>query len=791
MERTPTTHLRRFLAAIAGNLAAGTLAFAAAQDATPRERFDALAQRGKALEQALVVVERIYVDNPDSGERKGLKKRFSDAETRFLVQDYEKSAALFYALVGNKAFAELDEEFGESLYMLAESLYQGQRFHGARTYFREYLNRGKRNAQHYEDALLRYIGLAARFNDFAGVSEYTRQVRQGDGTLPPEVAYAYGKWAFIRKDVPEERRQKEATEYFQAVLKGDRAFVHQSLHFLGVLAVQRGDLDAASKHFEAVLKRPAQTQSDRLVQEQAHLALARIHMEKGEFDLAIDRYQNVDYRSDAFLETMYEVAWAYVRRARAGGGDADYRKALQAAERLVASAPDSLEAPDARVLQGHLYLRLGKYQEAEKAYRDVVEKFQPAHDDLARRLAEHPDPVQFFQKAIASSDKTFDLESFLPKFAIPWATTESEIAEAVQITGDIDVTREAIHDSLSTVRHLLEQLDSHQEELFPFYQKGIVQAQGLDSELSALQGALVDLESQALKAAAPGDDATFQKLDRLRDTQREIERELAAYPQTEAEHARWRQGLTKRITALEQEAHRVSIEAESLFAIQTAIEKLLKDGKGLSQRDRSDFTRQLAGERMVAQAMRGSIASTKREVAEAKARLELLRPNNSALLGRYANVLLDEQRELELLRKRIPGTGISPDEAAALHRSIGSMRVRTAHARDLLKARISEQSQAVRRQIMDEADRLRSYGEQSKASASQTRGLIGSIAYQSFQKVLRRFYDAMVKAEVGIVDIAWTRKQRQTERIQTLATQQSNSLQELKRNFKEALDDGN
>ncbi|MBQ4334766.1 MAG: hypothetical protein IJC63_05295, partial [Myxococcaceae bacterium] len=71
--------------------------------------------------------------------------------------------------------------------------------------------------------------------------------------------------------------------------------------------------------------------------------------------------------------------------------------------------------------------------------------------------------------------------------------------------------------------------------------------------------------------------------------------------------------------------------------------------------------------------------------------------------------------------------------------------------------------------------------------ATGARGLIGSIAYESFRKVLSRFYDAMIKAEVGLVDIAWTRKQKFTEQIQDLSSQKDGELKELELDFREAL----
>ncbi len=748
-----------------------------------------------SLEDSLLVVERLYVDRMDGNEADALKKRFSDAELQFLLQNYEQAGVLFYDLIGNKGFLRMPES-SEALYMLAESLYQQQSFHGARLYFREYLAKGQGKAagSHYSEALLRYIDLSARFSDFSGIEKFTGQLRRGDGTLPPEVAYAYGKWIFGRKDLPENERQRLAGEHFSSVVRSGREFVHQALYFTGVLAVQRGDLQAAAESFRKVIAQPPKSPTDRLVQEQAQLSLGRIHMEEGHFSEAIDRYQNVDYRSDAFVEALYEIAWAHVRRARAdGSGNDDYRKALQAAERLVATAPDSLLAPDAMVLQGHLYLLLEKFDEAGAAYQSVIDKFRPAHDGLAQKLGAHSDPVEFFQSAIQSSSKTFDLELFLPRFAIPWATTQREIAEAVRITSDIDTTHAAIAESLETAERMLEQLDGDRSSLFPFFQKGFSLADDVDSGLAELDRDLIALETGMLapRASGPGAQAALSKVEALRQKRQAIEEELKSSPKTQAEHARWRQSLSGRVRALEQSAHRVALEAESLFAIQAAIEKLLRDTKELSEADRKDFTRQLISERAVAEGMRETIARKKREIAEQRVKLDMLRPDDSALRTRYAAALKEERQALEALRRHADTSGLPLAEVDALKRRLDDLRTRTLRARTLLRERIDREADEAKQQILREVAQLDKYQGRSRSNASQTRGLIGSIAFQSFRKVLRRFYDAMIKAEVGLIDIAWTRKQMQTEKIQKLSSQKEGELRDLKQDFSESLKPAN
>lgn len=780
--------MRRSLASLAIALSVLTRAALPAL-AAPTATLPEFESKRQALEQQLEIVERLYMDAPDAGEQGALRKRFSDAELQFLLQNYEAASVLFYDLVGNKSFARMPE-LTESLYMLAESLYQQQGFNGARLYFREYLNGRGRRGQHFREALLRYIDLSARFGDFSGIETYIRQLRGPGGKLPSEVAYAYGKWFFSRRDLPEAERQRRANELFLSVVQSGGGFAHQAHYFRGVLAVQRGDLVAASASFQELLKIAANSPSAHRVQEQAHLALGRIFLEQGRFSEAIDRYQYIDYRSDAFVEALYEIAWAHVRRAKAEDDREDYRKALQACERLIATAPDSLIATDALVLQGHLYLLLGQFEEAAASYRGVIEKFQPAHDALAARLGAHRDPVEFFQAVIQNSNKTFDLELFLPKFAIPWATTEREISEAVRITADIDETRQAIAESFEVAERLIEQLDQRRGELFPFFQKGFSQADAVDAGLSQLRRELVDFEQAILlpRVKSPAAQAILERLQDLRQARAAAEEALRRQPQTEAEFAAWRQSLTSRARALEQLAHRVGIEIDSLFAIQAAIDKLLRDARELSGAVRADFARQLESERAVAQGLRDALGRQKRAVSDVKVGIDLMRPDSAALRARYGEILDGERRETSNLRALVPTDAALPAaELDRLHEAIDGLEKRTLQARSLLGARIDAQASEMRRQVIQEVSQLEAFEQQSRANASGARGLIGSIAFESFRKVLGRFYDAMIKAEVGLVDIAWTRKQNFTEKIQNLSSQKDGELKALELDFREAL----
>ena len=53
----------------------------------------------------------------------------------------------------------------------------------------------------------------------------------------------------------------------------------------------------------------------------------------------------------------------------------------------------------------------------------------------------------------------------------------------------------------------------------------------------------------------------------------------------------------------------------------------------------------------------------------------------------------------------------------------------------------------------------------------------------------QQFYDLVLKADVGIVDVAFTRKQSKTSAIQKLSSQKDDELRALDEDFKEVLKD--
>ena len=239
---------------------------------------------------------------------------------------------------------------------------------------------------------------------------------------------------FRRQDLSVEDRISRSRAIFQT-LAGDQTgpFHVQSAYFIGVGYVRLKQWDQALAQFLAVTQAEARDDKERAVQELAELSMGRVYFEVGKYDEAIDRYARIGQQSDSFPDSLYEIAWSYVRKG-------ELERAKNATEVLLLVAEDSVLAPEAKILQGTLLQKLQKYDDAIDTYNQVINTYSPVRDEIDALLTVNKDPVQYFDELLARNEKTLDVTRLLPPVALKWASTRQEVAEAVEITSALDAS---------------------------------------------------------------------------------------------------------------------------------------------------------------------------------------------------------------------------------------------------------------------------------------------------------------------------------------------------------------
>jgi hypothetical protein len=91
--------------------------------------------------------------------------------------------------------------------------------------------------------------------------------------------------------------------------------------------------------------------------------------------------------------------------------------------------------------------------------------------------------------------------------------------------------------------------------------------------------------------------------------------------------------------------------------------------------------------------------------------------------------------------------------------------------------------------IDEEAVNLTGYRQRLVELDTETEDVVGGITYANFRKVQHRFYDLVLKADVGLIDVGWAEREEHRTRIDLLTRERNRALQALDEEFNEITDE--
>ncbi len=735
----------------------------------------------KAHEEKLRLVEEGFVAHLQAGNEQSLQERFGEAEVAYLIGDFSKATSLLYDVVLTPAFHS-SERYFDGLFYLGESLRQQKDYLGAKHFLRELLERGP-SADHFQDALVSYLDVAARTNDFRDLDRYAA-LAERSGRLAPMVEYLLAKALFERTDLADTDRIKGALAAFRKIGPSN-PFYLQSVYFVGVCLVQLGELSEARDAFATVTNAPVSDDAvTRQLRELAFLSIGRVEYERGQYAEALDAYQNVPETSASFYDALYEIAWTYVRKG-------DFESARKAVELLTLGAPESTLLPEANLLRGQLLLKLGKYEDSEDTYQQVVGKYGPVRDQIDRLLTVNGDPAAYFDKLVAQKGGSFDVTSLLPTLVRSFATSQKAVREAQAVARDLGDGRRGITESDEIVARIEKRMvDATSMHACPALPPGTARAGTGDAALLADERQPGAIERDVLGATlSAGEQAELQELARQGSG---VEARFVNLPTNEAQQ----QGRDAQRLAIlkerEKELFKLSLLVQSLKAQGQAVQRLADDTRpqrNVNPDDERKFADEVSAALTEVEGYDGQLGSMLRELRDAEGvDTATGQRSDEGLRAAYASAL---QREADLLaaaRGRAPAEAAAKaQEVQALRDQVAQLRARCATAIGQIRDAAVAQTGIIRQKLSIETQNLDGYRQEVATAEGNAGGLVGRIAYESFKRVRRQVYDLVLKADVGIVDVAWTKKHDDTDKIQKLASDKDRELRTLDDDFHEVL----
>lgn len=692
-----------------------------------------------------------------------VEDRFADAELLYRLRDYARSAVLFTDIVENYRNSPA---FPQSLFLLGDALYQAGDRYGARTRLREVMRHvGEPTYRPFlQRALGRLIEIAIRLNDYAGVDEYFRQL----GQLPPseveaQTAYIRGKYLFLRSN-PDYEGARQAFESINA----QAPIYPQARYFLGAILTVQQRYPEAIEAFRRVVQLQADGAEQQQVVDLASLAVGRLEVEREHFDAAIEAYQQVGRSSAFFDRALFEQAWAFIKL-----GDAV--RAERSLEILSISSPDSPLVPEGRILWGNLLLRTGRFERAREVFEDVRTQFGPIYQQLRQLNARATDPERYFQELVRSNLQVFDASSFIPQAALAWVRHEGTLDDSLQVVADLNTCRTYIREASELIDRLNAALDAPSRS-HVFRDLGGARQQ----VWQILNRATRAREELALAMDAQGlGGVDFQGLVNQR---RALAAQVGRLPVNDIDLQRRDRQVEAEFTSLSQGLQRSQQRVEGLEAMVVAIERYLADaahaGPGL---DRAQLQQELDRQRETIRQYRTRVSNLRRMIVQGRTQIGPGDPryvHDVELRAQHADLV---NREATMLRAQ----GRMPAGGDALLSRIDTLERSVNEFDGRVNALVDQRSEGIRTQVREEEGRVAGYRARLEALEGESAQVVGNLILRQFRDIQVQFYQIVMRADLGLVDVAWEQREEHNNRARMLAEEQNREINALNDEYRE------
>ncbi|HEV3030103.1 MAG TPA: tetratricopeptide repeat protein [Polyangia bacterium] len=708
--------------------------------------------------------------SPDVADR-----RVIDAQVLFSLKNYEEAATILLDVVdkypGTRAY-------DDAIALLGESLYQALDFYSARPYLEKAVAK-KTGTKAETHALQRLIEISLRTGDYEHIDEYLARLQNVPlANVEPSVPYVRAKYYYFSGKLDEAMNALN-------VIAPSNPYYLQARYFQATIQVKRGDLAGASITFDSIIKQQAPDDSGKDIQDLSRMAIARLLYERSQFDKAIEAYASVPRQSKYFGDALQEQAWTFIKAK-------EWQKAYRALDLLLLASPDTPDAPQLRLLMGNLNLRMSNFFLASDAFGKVRDEFEPVHRQLQQIIVRSQADPAYFDTLVGKNLDKFDIAAFVPPEAARWVRAEPDVVKMTILANGMGEMQRDLTDS----QKLVERIDKAM--------KGTGRA-GIFPDLASARtksvemlNAAVDIRQKLAGKLRAIIDPTLsaeerKQLDVIAVQRDGLQRQLTNAPTTDAGVKSHEAAMKAGYGDLDRQASEANVEIQSLDAQLVAIESYYRSSR-IEQKIRPediqgpihDLRAAIDELHATHDQIREAIVDASREATTAGAAGDAERGT-----ARQLDDLLRQEASLEDAAKmRLSSNDrVQADRIGGLMARCDSIQGKLNELDKKVDAQVDVRLVTVRKYLDAEKDELASAGGKLGTIVDASKGLGGGLAQAMFAKVADKFYDLVVRSDVGIIDVSWGLKDQKTAAVNKLTNQKNAEMKALDEDFRKVLED--
>jgi tetratricopeptide (TPR) repeat protein len=707
---------------------------------------------------------------PDAADR-----RVVDAQVQLSVKNYDEAATIALDVIEKYPNSRA---YDDALYLLGEALFQARDYYSARHYLQEAVakNTGSKPEQM---ALQRLVEVALHTGDYENVDSYLNRLQNVPlSAMEPTVPYVRAKYYFFRG------RLDDATMVF-ASIPATNPYYFQARYFLATIQVKKGDLAGATTAYDDLLKQQAPDDAGKDIQDLARLAIARLYYERSQFDKAIESYLSIGRQSNYWSEALREQAWTYIKAK-------DWQRAYRSINLLLLYDPDTADAPDLRLLEGNLQLRMSNFYLASDEFGKVRDEFEPIHRQLQQVIVKAQTDPTYFDGLVGKSLDKFDIGAFVPATAAKWVKSEPDVARMIVLASDVGEMQRDLSDSEKLVERIEHVISgSGRVGIFPDLAAARSKSIEMTNQVVGTREKFVGKIRAIIDPVLSADER--KQLDHLAIERDGLERQSSTRPTTDEGVQAQVSTMKGQYAELDQQVSELNVEIQSLEAQLVAVEQYYRVSRSEQKIRPEDIEAPVRDMRTTIDDLRAMHDKLREAIADAA--------HDAATSGAADQAERESAQKLsDVLRKEVA------IERAAAARLGGGDRAQVDRINDLLArcdaidAQLADFDKRIEGQVGVRVATVSLYlsgAKEQLALASQKLGAVldqskalgGGLAQAMFTRVAEKFYDLVVRSDVGIIDVSWGLKDQKTQAVTKLTSLKNLELKALDEDFRKVLEE--
>jgi hypothetical protein len=369
------------------------------------------------------------------------------------------------------------------------------------------------------------------------------------------------------------------------------------------------------------------------------------------------------------------------------------------------------------------------------------------------------------------------------------------VTEAVRVYSDIEEAAAQVNETRELAEKLLKVIDApNRMDLFPALQEGRARSLALENALMSVLGQSADLEFRALGAAAEQPDAAGYRL--AHSARVDLQRKMVSMPSTEADMAARLERFRERLAELEKRIFRQQLDIDRVQSTIAAIDTNVQDKKttgSMSAAEEEYWRNELVQLRGALEQMRDLEKELKGAMRQERETLTLANVQGSQeglIRQQYRDAVRREAAAARPLTSQgNPQLASQLPEVARARDGADRMLARLDAFNSALRSQVDAQASEMRGIVMLERSRVSEYENMTGAYQGEAREMAAVLTAQALKGVRDQFYDVVLRADVGLIDLAWQSKQEKTDEVSRLVRRQKTDILQLDEEFQEVLRD--